>query len=114
MLPPIRYVDVSRARDARAWKVGECDSDGGLGRSVSAYLGKYCDPYGELKHSGRTMMLAPARDASRILERARVRLAALSAPGGENSEWLALAFSTVSASKSNQTALGTCCKLYQS
>lgn len=38
-------------------------------------------PYGELKHSGRTIKEAPAREASRTLERARERLRILSGPG---------------------------------
>ena len=37
-------------------------------------------PYGELKHSGRTIRDAPAREASMTLERARERFAGLSGP----------------------------------
>ncbi len=81
MLPPSRYVLVSAAMEERAWYVGDCSFVGGEGRSVSAYEGKYWVPYGELKHSGRTMRFAPCREASKTLERARVRLADLSAPG---------------------------------
>ena len=47
-----------------------------------------------MKHSGRTIRLAPALEASRTFKRARERLEALSAPGryvrkrkGERSEW---------------------------
>ena len=49
MLPPTRYTLASFASCDSAWKVGDCDSVGGDGRSVSAYLSKYLVPYGELK-----------------------------------------------------------------
>lgn len=38
-------------------------------------------PYGELKHSGRTIRWAPAREASRTRDLAWRRLVFLSAPG---------------------------------
>lgn len=49
---------------------------------VSAYWGKNWHPYGELKHSGRTISFAPAFAASRTFERAWERFAALSLPVG--------------------------------
>jgi hypothetical protein len=40
----MRYDLDSLARADRAWKVGDCDSVGGEGCRVSAYLGKYFVP----------------------------------------------------------------------
>ena len=53
---------------------------GGEGSSVSAYFGKYLVPYGELKHSGNTTRFAPFEVASNTFDRARDKLADLSAP----------------------------------
>lgn len=72
---------VSLAIELNAWKVGDWVAEGGEGSRVSAYLGKYGVPYGELKHSGRMISWAPAREASRTRDWAWRRLVFLSAPG---------------------------------
>ena len=46
----------------------------------SAYSGKCCVPYGELKHSGSDTSFAPAATASRTLEAALSRFWDLLAP----------------------------------
>ena len=83
MLPPTTYAFDSCASLESAWKVGDWASDGGEGRRVSQYFGKYFVPYGELKHSGSTTMLAPFEVASSTFDRARARLAALSEPASD-------------------------------
>jgi hypothetical protein len=77
----MRYAFASFAMADKAWKDGDSASEGGDGSSVSAYDGKYWQPYGELKHSGRTITFAPAFEASSTLSRACDRFTALSAPG---------------------------------